>query len=211
MASHATDKDFVLVKYEHDRDHEIALNEFTHNLEMEQLKLLILLNGGAATALLTFAEHSSAAPWLMIAVGIWLIGLLIGAFATFIMRRGQSAFAKFYRHHRNATEFRRIAGAASLPRSISDAELEDLEALASQEPTVRRALDKKDDAFLHERLARFVIAGAREDNRRVHRLSYFSLGAFIMGAIAAAGIVISAPSPADAVHKAEVKASAPGH
>src|SRR4051812_27447431 len=101
MAIQPAEKDFERVKYERDREHELALNEFTHNLEVEQLKLLILLNGGAATALLAFAEHSAASvQWLMLPVLLWLLGLCAGAAATLRMRKAQAKYSKAYRHRR---------------------------------------------------------------------------------------------------------------
>src|SRR3954471_19675413 len=111
MASQPAEKDFERVKYERDRAHELALNEFTHNLEVTQLKLLIVLNGGAATPLLTFVEHSAGSlRWLMLPVFVWLIGLFTGALATLKMRKAQAQYGKFYRHSRQVTESLRLAG-----------------------------------------------------------------------------------------------------
>lgn len=209
MAANGTPPDFDLVKYERDREHELALNQFTHNLEVEQLKLLILLNGGAAAAILTFAEHSaSTARWLMLPVLFWLVGLYIGAAATLRMRKVQADFGKFYRHRRHATEFRRLAGLGKLPSGISRDELSELVRLASGEEALRKAIKTRDLSALHDRLADVVISRARTDNARVEPLSRYSLYWFMLGALVAAGVVIAGPSnPPAAAVKANLAAS----
>ncbi|MEA3001394.1 MAG: hypothetical protein QOH81_182 [Sphingomonadales bacterium] len=205
----ATETDFELVKYERDREHELALNEFTHNLEVEQLKLLILLNGGAAAALLTFAEHSgSTVRWLMLPVVIWLIGLSTGAWATLKMREAQSGFGKFYRHRRNATEVRRLIGRRKLPLDISDKELKDLARYAPEEPAPGATPATQDAALLHDRLADLVFDRARKAAAGIDPLSYVSLGAFVAGALTAAAVIAFVP-PHEAARSPTANASAP--
>jgi len=45
--------DFEICKYQLDRAHELELNRFAHGLEIERLKILQLVNGGAFTVLET--------------------------------------------------------------------------------------------------------------------------------------------------------------
>ena len=185
-------RDFELAKYESDRDHEIKLNEFTHALEVEQLKLLIFLNGGAAAALLTFAEKAPASAnrgAFLGAIGCWLAGLVVGAVATFTMRTAQSLFGKAYRHRRNAVEWRRLTGSQEKrERLIGPAEAE----------LVQR-LDPPPDAdatgdILYDRTATLIIADARAANRRIFPLSVISILLFLAGAVSAAFLVIAVPA-----------------
>lgn len=194
----AEEKDFEAIKYGYDREHELELNKFTHNLEVEQLKLLILLNGGAATALLAFADGpvaANAVAWLLLPVLLWLIGLVVAAWATLTMREAQSAFSKFYRHRRNATEWRLLADAfrqrgVALPLGISDDEEERLVRLANRgDSDVARALQEPDGALIHERLAKLTIGDARQASQRVLPLSVISLAFFLAGALCAAGVM----------------------
>lgn len=207
MAEKPDDLDFELTKYGYDRQHELELNKFTHNLEMEQLKLLILLNGGAATALLTFADGSILArtlPWLLLPVLLWLAGLIIGAWATIEMRDAQSGYSKFYRHRRNATEWDYLVYAfrrrgLDYPIGISQKEKGLLETIArDDDDRIAKALRVKDGAVLHDRLAKFTIRRARRVNDRIVPLTRFSLGLFVAGVVAAAGVTALAPPPDDA-------------
>lgn len=194
---------FELLKYELDRAHELELNKFTHNLEMDQLKLLILLNGGAATALLTFADGAILArtlPWLLLPVLLWLAGLIIGAQATIKMREAQSAYAKFYRHRRNATESRHLAAAfrrrsLDFPLGLSLKEEQRLQKVAERgnEP-LAEALRTGDGAVLHDQLAELTIAEARDVNERIGPLTRISLRLFVAGVVAAAGVTAAVPS-----------------
>ncbi|HEY1604570.1 MAG TPA: hypothetical protein VGF77_03125 [Allosphingosinicella sp.] len=205
----AAESDFELVKYERDREHELALNEFTHRLEVEQLKLLILLNGGAATALLAFAEHDSAAVrWLAVPVVLWLAGLVAGALATMRMRKAQAFYGKFYRHRRQVTEFLRLAGRRKLPPSLSIEDRKDLETLAETQAAVAAALATENLPGLHASLAEIAIAKARTGNEGVTPLSHASLCAFLAGALAAAAVMILVP-PAETAKPAAPQLSAP--
>jgi hypothetical protein len=149
-------EDFVTVKYRADREHELKLNEFTHNLEMEQLRLLILFNGGAATAVLAFAEKAklgSALETLMWAVAPWLLGLCVGAWGIIRMRSVQSKFAGAYFHRRRAVECRRGVGPP-------DADEKGEEAAANA--ALEKARDGNDEIpwYLGGGLALFVLGAA---------------------------------------------------
>jgi hypothetical protein len=188
-------KDFDTVKYERDREHELALNEYTHNLEVEQLKLLILLNGGAATAVIAFAEKAalgSAVAGLVLPVLLWLAGLYKGAEATLTMREAQSKFSQFYRHRRHASEAR-LSSSGSEPPFLSAEERARLKVIAKKDSDVARALDDDDGETLHQALARQVIAQARALNSRVEPMSRRSLHYFVAGAVVAALVIGAGP------------------
>jgi hypothetical protein len=188
-------KDFDTVKYERDREHELALNEYTHNLEVEQLKLLILLNGGAATAVIAFAEKASlgiAVAGLVVPVLLWLAGLYKGAQATLTMREAQSKFSKFYRHRRHAGEAR-LSSPGSEPPFLSPEERATLKAMAKNDADLTRALAADDGETLHQALAGEAIAQARDLNSQVEPMSRTSLHYFVAGAIVAALVIGAGP------------------
>jgi hypothetical protein len=219
MSNGKADASFETTKYERDREHELKLNEFTHNLEMEQLKLLILLNGGAATALLAFAEKAASGPGLCllaIPIALWLAGLGVGAYATILMREAQSLFGKSYRHRRTAVEAVHNAASATFKPTDREkkwlAEFERFEktaksstpesrgpqAAASDAPRATAQPSdtpvKPEDGVNHARMADAALHCAGTRNDRVKWTSLASVGLFILGAAAAAAILILAPS-----------------
>lgn len=199
-------EEFEVTKYGFDREHEVALNEFQHALELEQLKLLILLNGGAATALLAFAEKSpNGIDRLLLAsaIGAWLVGLLIGTWATISMRRLQREYATSLRYRRLATEWRRLA--ADLPNLdpgliIGLPDEKTLKELQAEEAEQERV--QGNNAILCDRAAKKVLKDARENKIEVETPIWISLGLFITGAILAM-IMVLAPASADTAHRLE--------
>ncbi len=106
--------DFELRKYELDRAHELELNKFAHALEVERLKILQLVNGGAFTVLVAFAapllSSKGWSAWLALLAGFsWTLGLAAAAYATQRQLDGQGKFNAAYRHRRNAVEWRRLS------------------------------------------------------------------------------------------------------
>lgn len=105
--------DFELTKYELDRAHELELNKFAHALEIERLKILQLVNGGAFTVLVAFASDllrvgGDARGYALAAAGCWVFGLTTAAVATQIQVKQQARFNQSVRYRRNATEWRRL-------------------------------------------------------------------------------------------------------
>lgn len=103
--------DFELSKYELDRAHELELNKFAHALEVERLKILQLVNGGAFTVLAVFAtglvRSPGCSPALAILAGVsWMLGLGAAAWATQRELNRQGMYNKAYRLRRNAVEWR---------------------------------------------------------------------------------------------------------
>jgi tRNA (cytidine/uridine-2'-O-)-methyltransferase len=103
--------EFQLSKYERDREHELELNKFTHALEVERLKVLQLLNGGAVTVFLGFSTlllHNDGAPRRLgiAAAAAWVAGLVVAAGATQVQLWAQSHFSRAYRLRRTAVEWR---------------------------------------------------------------------------------------------------------
>jgi hypothetical protein len=221
MDAKAEEADFEVAKYGYDRHHEVALNQYTHALEVEQLKLLILLNGGAATALLTFAEDvavQTSKPWFLAAILCWLVGLAVGAGATIGLRYAQSQYARFYRLRRQATEWRRLRDNFSdnaLRLSIGFPTSELLARVRKHERRIRRkapgseipadmrqldevyreiddAIAGADPPSLFDAAANAVVAGAHRINDSIFWLSLLSVGFFVAGAIAVTAMVISA-------------------
>jgi hypothetical protein len=207
-----TDADFDTIKYERDREHELKLNEFTHNLELEQLRLLILLNGGATTAVLAFAEKSASPQTLqalLAAVIVWLVGLGAGAWATLAMREAQSLFAKSYRHRRNAREIRRAphSGTGTIPPSAYELglliESGQLKRQKGFLAIFRRVKSKQPTAVLHDDMAKAARHCAFARSGTVYRLSVASLILFVAGAIAASAGLLGAPAaPAESPREA---------
>jgi hypothetical protein len=205
--------DFELTKYGHDRGHELELNKFTHTLEMEQLKLLILLNGGAATALIAFADEVGIRGdlvTLLAPVLLWLCGLGAGAWATMTMREAQSKYAQAYRFRRNATEWRQLAerfGPHVLGERLGELDPDTVTA-AEQELIDRRATRKAREllnwpsdppaaggAALRDAAAIVAFRAAGKANGRIEGLSLVSLALFVLGVLAAAGSVADMPAP----------------
>lgn len=105
--------DFEIRKYELDRAHELELNKFAHGLEIERLKILQLVNGGAFTVLVAFAPGllrvgGSAGTLALAAALCWVAGLGGAALATHIQLGSQANFNRSVRYRRNALEWRRL-------------------------------------------------------------------------------------------------------
>lgn len=106
--------DFELAKYNTDRTHELELNKFTHALEVERLKILQLLNGGAFTVALAFSDlvleaAGPARDLALISVATWVAGLLAAAWATQLQLDSQRAFTQAYHNRRRTMEWRALA------------------------------------------------------------------------------------------------------
>lgn len=154
---------FVLHKYALDRAYELELNRFTHAYEMEQAKLLFILNGAAFALLLGLLKLGPAAgePRLVIlAAGLWLLGLLTATVAGCLALEAQRAFARAY-HRRRARE--------------TDFGL--FEMVDATGAAVGREV--------HLAIADRARADGERRARWVPRAAYASLGAFLSGGVAA--------------------------
>jgi hypothetical protein len=106
---------FVIEKYKLDRAHELELSKFTHALQMERLKLLTFLNGGAAAAWLTFSgvgrpsENAWAAAALIFPTLFWLVGLILASLATHFTLKSERASTRAYHRRRRSDEWRLLS------------------------------------------------------------------------------------------------------
>lgn len=172
----AAPSDFEQRKYDLDRAHELELNRFTHGLEVERLKLLFLLNGGAATAWFTFAgkrvEGLSGFYTLTLAFAptlLWLMGLVLAAQAAREALSMQRNFAKAYHRRRRAAEQAWIAGSPAMP---------------ADEATLRAALKASPDETLaacYHRLADEAADEAQVQSFKVESRVQESIYAFAGG------------------------------
>ncbi|GGI89039.1 hypothetical protein GCM10007973_26760 [Polymorphobacter multimanifer] len=105
--------EFEIRKYDRDREHELELNRFTHAFELERVKLLFLLNGGAFTLLVTLVDKQNGVVdkglfWLVAASAAWLLGLLCAAQAAQRALDTQRSFMQAYHRRRRAVEWRQL-------------------------------------------------------------------------------------------------------
>jgi hypothetical protein len=103
--------EFLDKKYALDREHELELNKFTHVFEVERLKLLLLLNGGAAGLWLGFlktgGEHAATVSLQQaVPVFLWVFGTLLAAGAFHYALKTQRDFTRAYHNRRRAFEWR---------------------------------------------------------------------------------------------------------
>jgi hypothetical protein len=107
--------DLELEKYKLDRAHELELNKFAHALEVERLKILSYLNGGAIAVLLAlFKEGLENVPaigriGIAVSVAFWIAGLYAAARATQLNLETQIEFNRAYHRRRRAIEWRLLA------------------------------------------------------------------------------------------------------
>lgn len=177
---------FETLKYQIDRAHELELNKFTHALEVERLKILFLLNGGAATAWFTFAkdriEGLSGFYTLLNILGpvaFWLGGLFGAARAAHWALTTQRGFTRAYHQRRRAAEHAWLAGSPTLP---------------ADEAGLRRGLGTRPEESLaqcYQRLADTEVDRARADGDKVNHWIETSLYLFGFGAVSAAASFFS--------------------
>ncbi len=175
-ADRTATSDFLLQKYQLDRAHELELNKFTHRLEMERLKLLLALNGGAAGLWVTFAQSEGSAlgaPALALPVIFWIIGVIAASVAIDHTLKSQRGFTQAYHRRRRADEWRLLSQDLSLA------------AIAAILPKP----DKDSGPEAAERDYRAVANAARAEGeaagKRVKGWVYASIMAFAVGAIVA--------------------------
>lgn len=208
--------DFELTKYGYDREHELELNKFTHALEVEQLKLLVLLNGGAAAALLTFAKETTyplTLAGLLGPVVLWILGLVAAAAAAVVLRQVQAEFSRAYRHRRQAIEWSRSqrpdvpnqANPIALPdrdlletlseRYVKEQAAEEARGEAGKQAgedarkaaqALSKARNERRGDLLHNLAATFLRQRAAGRNKWVVRLGGLSIALFAAGAVTAA-------------------------
>lgn len=204
MGDGAKSEDFNVIKYGHDRAHELELNKFAHALEVEQLKLLILLNGAAATALLTFAEHGSLQAsiwWFATAIGCWILGLALGAYAIIKMQFVQTKFAQSLRHRRCAEEWRQLGakdnssdfiGRLGLPGKELRIEIKEIP--VEMKVSLPEFLSWEEGAWLNDMAAEHLLKGGGAGDVKIRDLSIASVGFFVLGALAATFAIVSQPT-----------------
>jgi hypothetical protein len=104
--------DLEMEKYRLDRLHELELNKFAHTLEVERLKTLTYLNGGAIAVFVAllgsiFGDISDWAKVVaLISVGLWIFGLYFAASAVQLNLETQVEFNRAYHRRRRAIEWR---------------------------------------------------------------------------------------------------------
>ena len=206
MSDDQTAGPFLHRKYDADRVHELELNKFTHALEMDRLKLLLLLNGGAFTVVGGFSESlfrpGATSPILFAAMGAWLVGLLLAAFATQDALNVQRAFAQAYHNRRRATEWR-ILGETDPPvPGATNPATDELPTLPPRVPAepVAGAVSTDDPATniaAFNQAATAHRAGADRPATRVTWLAWLSVFTFAIGGLALlAGLSDLPPPPA---------------
>lgn len=107
--------DIEFQKYVCDRAHELELNKFVHVFELERLKILSILNGGAVGIAAGFSEAlakgEGPTQWLAGgAVVSWVLGLLVATWAIQVALKLQANFAQAYRYRRHSIEWRLLSG-----------------------------------------------------------------------------------------------------
>lgn len=161
---------FLQQKYALDRAHELELNRFTHLFEVEQIRLLFLLNGGAFTVLVALVEWrpvaGSSAIFLLLSAFAWLFGLLAAVVAGRRALDVQRAFTQAYHNRRRAVE---------------------AEILAPDEVSRREEYARKADGFVER--------GSAMAKGLPPRI-YASVGLFMAGGFAAAlYLMVAASAP----------------
>lgn len=161
--------DFELHKYDSDRVHELELNKFSHALEVERLKILQLVNGGAFTVVVGFSDallqSRGDTRWLAAAAIVsWIAGLASAAWATQLTLDWQASFSTAYNRRRRAIEWRRLRGISPDARP-RDSGLED-----------------RGDACL-EKAADDARRRGGELGHRVKRWAMASVALFVTGAL----------------------------
>lgn len=90
------------------RAHEVMLNEATAAQERSVLAPLLTLNGGAAAAFVTLLGAKGPVAldlaWARAAVVVWMVGLLLAAFAGWAAAARQSALNRAHRLMREEVE-----------------------------------------------------------------------------------------------------------
>lgn len=187
---------FELQKYELDRAHEVELNKFAHALEIERLKLLQLLNGGAFTVLVAFASSvfGGAGPGPMLALlaaSCWVFGLGTAAAATHLQLRSQRNVNQAYRFRRNAVEWRQLS-------KLFPDEDQLRRMVGPPLPGGGRANDQAYDRWAGEA----VLKGLNE-GKKVSRLGAAGIILFVTGALFLTASIWASPLPPP--QKAEVR------
>ena len=189
-----TDGGIELEKYRLDREHELELNKFSHALEMERLKILSYLNGGAVGVYLALVKDrlSGADPGLAaastVAVLFWLAGLVAAATAIQSNLTTQVAFARAYHHRRRATEWRLFKRSGFPAAKL-------LRMVAPPPDLPEKATDDGDDD-LFDRSAQRAIEEGRTAARQIIWKARGAVLAFVLGAACATlGVIFSCSGP----------------
>ncbi len=93
------DNEFKIEKFKADASHELELMRATIQFEHAAMRPAYLLNGGALIASLTYLGHRhDLTMWaIIVAVALWLFGLLSAGLATQFGYKSQWSFLKAYR------------------------------------------------------------------------------------------------------------------
>lgn len=188
MGSEYPSSDFEIEKYKLDRLHELELNKFTHALEMERLKLLTFLNGGAAAAWLTFsrAAEITSNRWPAIALIVvpalfWLVGLASASVATQRALTCQRDYTKAYHQRRRADEWRtlrRTWDATQIKKTLPSSH--EQKAGETEEEAYNRSADEAKES-------------GQAAVRDVAFWTYASITAFVLGALLACVLFAAVP------------------
>ena len=187
--------DFELRKYELDRAHELELNKFAHKLEVESIKILQLINGGAFTVLVGFSAALLQGGGMVRALGVgaaacWIGGLGAAAWAQQQLRAVQSCQNRSNRFRRNAVEWRRLNGQGL---AIADLRLRVGPPAKNQGPPV------SDEDY--DKWAQAAYEEAGEHGDRVQGWIWSSILLFVLGGVLlAASVAFAPPPPPEAAH-----------
>jgi hypothetical protein len=182
-ASDADAIELAMEKYKLDRAHELELNKFAHALEMERLKILSYLNGGAVGVYLVLMKEAlskSEAGLILassMAVLFWLLGLIAAACAIRSNLTAQVEFARAYHRRRRATEWRTFEKAG--------VKVEELKHMIAPPPELPGPLnatgDRRFDAAALLSIKRGDMAKRQIGYRALFSVAFFVVGSLFAG------------------------------
>jgi hypothetical protein len=114
------DREFLLLKYELDRQHELELDKVLAQYEIAFLQVSLLLNGASATAFVSLLGDiykelfEKASLQVYLCLTFWLLGVLFALISGFQAYKSQKSFVRAYRSRRNAISVSLLRGSDEL-------------------------------------------------------------------------------------------------
>src|SRR4051812_39795826 len=94
------DREFLLLKYELDRQHELELDKVLARYEIAFLQVSLLLNGASATAFVSLLGNTykelfeKASLHVYLCLAFWLLGVLFALISGFQAYKSQKSFVR---------------------------------------------------------------------------------------------------------------------